>query len=241
MPYHYDDSDSDDYAHCCKQCGMKYRSQEGLRQHCIESPDHYYCEDCNKLCRSKYGLHDHYRQSPKHHWCVPCKHNFDSAQNLKMHTECQHGPRDVECVSDQCDRKFVNRSAMIKHLENGICSSGINRSDVHKCVRRTDDEELIMKEPISVAYDSWNGRAFECPLCDKEFDDVKPLASHLISRKHQDKIRLYTCPDCDSRFGLFSAFVEHVDSNKCNALSSYSLGNAIETVLEQLAGDFSEY
>ncbi|KAF9561630.1 hypothetical protein CPC08DRAFT_735496 [Agrocybe pediades] len=264
MPY-YSDSDSDDYSYGCDWCGTRFRSRYALIQHWTQSPqhhycqycdkhypnagalenhresDHFYCSSCEKVFESEHGLHSHYRQSPKHDWCDLCKRLFQNANNLKTHMRCVHGPKNVKCVSDHCDKKFISRSAMIKHLEMGKCPSGIDRYDVHKCVRRTDDDQLIMKAPISVAEDSWNGHAFECPLCDKEFDYAKSLASHLISPKHKDEIRLYSCPgwDCDLRFRLFSAFVEHVDSKKCDALSDHSLWNAIMRVLEQLAEDFS--
>ncbi|KAF4611450.1 hypothetical protein D9613_004330 [Agrocybe pediades] len=232
MPY-YSDSDSDDYSYGCDRCGTRFRSRTTTASIATNTT--------RTLVPWRTTENMITFISPKHDWCDLCKRLFQNANNLKTHMRCVHGPKNVKCVSDHCDKKFISRSAMIKHLEMGKCPSGIDRYDVHKCVRRTDDDQLIMKAPISVAEDSWNGHAFECPLCDKEFDYAKSLASHLISPKHKDEIRLYSCPgwDCDLRFRLFSAFVEHVDSKKCDALSDHSLWNAIMRVLEQLAEDFS--
>lgn len=65
---------------------------------------------------------------------------------------------------------------------------------------------------------SWNGVAFECPLCDREFTHLSQLNQHLSSPKHTKRDeKLYICkhPACQTKFETLSGLIQHVENGSC--------------------------
>ena len=119
---------------------------------------------------------------------------------------------------------FPSISAMTIHLESGTCVSGATRQKLNDSIRSRDKNHLITERlltypgangPVDTwASDAaWNGRAFECYFCPRNFRSLQALNSHLKSPVHEQK--MYKCPKCAVRFTLFSGLVQHVESESC--------------------------
>lgn len=65
---------------------------------------------------------------------------------------------------------------------------------------------------------AWNGYAFQCFLCQREFDQLHSLNQHLQSPVHFEANR-YRCPKCSRQFTVLSALVQHLESEYCQAIS----------------------
>jgi len=245
----------------CQYCDDHFYDFGDLESH-MES-FHYYCSECKKVFVNDTGLHEHYRQSPKHHYCAPCRRLFISANNLNavrfplclaftskanfvfQHMNSSvHRSKDVKCPFG-CGGAFVSRSALVLHLENGKCSSGITRKEIDRYIHERDTHNVITdparmiggpsQDTIYIATErSWNGRCYECCLCHNEFRTLKALNSHLASPKHRDKIYLCRGPSCGTRFTTLSAFVQHVESDKCGVMKFKSVQNAMDQMFGQM-------
>lgn len=123
---------------------------------------------------------------------------------------------------------------MALHLDQGNCVSGMNRAKVNELVVRYDRNNIITNPsrliggPAGTSYApavttykanqrSWNGDAYECYLCNREFSRLEDLNRHLNSPRHQEKI--YRCPrsDCRKEFTTLSGIMQHVESQSCDA------------------------
>lgn len=64
---------------------------------------------------------------------------------------------------------------------------------------------------------SWNGSAYECFLCHRDFKKLVGLNDHLRSPVHEKK--MYRCPPgyagCATEFRALSALCQHVESETC--------------------------
>ena len=122
------------------------------------------CSRCEIIFTNEYGLQEHYRQSNFHYYCSPCKRLFQSESNLKsvyqyhrkfiytiftdrlplQHLNSSvHRPKDVVCPFKGCGKKFVSRSALILHLEEGACRSGVNHTTINRYVCQYDTNNII--------------------------------------------------------------------------------------------------
>ncbi|KAF8971851.1 hypothetical protein BDZ97DRAFT_1693153 [Flammula alnicola] len=257
----------------CGNCELDFPTWIGLKEHFVQSPRHDYCQYCDahfdddkelehhyqtshsfcsqcwKVFENEIGLQEHYRQSERHHYCPPCDKLFLSASNLNSHLNSAiHRPKDVRCPF-RCGGQFVSRSALVLHLENGACSSGVDRATVNKYVRQydtnnviTDPARLLAGGSGSANQDiryyataaSWNGSGYECCLCHLVYRSLPALNQHLGSPKHQDKIYLCRGPSCGLRFTTLSALVQHIESEKCGVAKFKAVQNAMNGMLGQM-------
>src|ERR1700733_11050963 len=132
-----------------------------------------------------------------------------------------------------CEMSFVSVPAMMLHLDQGSCVSGMNRDKVNKLVVAydrnnviTNPNRLITSGPGGTAITTttyivsdhaYNGRSWECYLCNSEFSRKTALTQHLNSPRHQEKI--YRCPrsDCLREFTTLSGIMQHIESQSCEA------------------------
>ncbi|KAF9471814.1 hypothetical protein BDN70DRAFT_845083 [Pholiota conissans] len=264
------------YHNICGDCNLDFASSLGLKEHWVQSPRHSYCQYCNTHCandqdliqhydaehgykcchtcrrvfKNEFGLKEHYRQSELHHYCPTCDRHFISESNLRAHLNSSaHRPKDVVCPFRGCGAKFVSRSALVAHLENGACASGVDRTAVNRYVRQfdtnniiTDPSRLLTGSSANpdqnihyIATDaSWNGRGFECCLCHNVYRSLNALNQHLASPRHQDQIYLCRGPSCGQRFNVLSALVQHIESEKCGVSKFKAVQNAMDSVLGQM-------
>ena len=95
-------------------------------------------------------------------------------------------------------------------------------------VHQLDRDNVITRPMISlpgysnvetIATDrAWNGRAYECYLCTREFTSLNGLNNHIKSPVHEQNI--YRCPkmSCRREYKLLSGLVQHVESESCGVM-----------------------
>lgn len=134
---------------------------------------------------------------------------------------------------------------MTLHLEQGTCVSGMNRALVNERVVALDRNNIITNPsrlieggsapPTATTYlateRSYNGRDYECYLCEREFSALRSLNAHLNSPRHQE--RIYRCPkaECRKQFSSLSGIIQHVESQTCEVYQF----RAVKDVMGQLS------
>ncbi|EAU92390.1 hypothetical protein CC1G_00609 [Coprinopsis cinerea okayama7 len=225
----------------CQYCVEHFDDEWDLEDH--NDAFHVRCEDCNRFFKNEFGLHEHYRQSPYHRdqYCTPCRRLFTSENAYKNHLRSSiHQPKNVMCPGRGCGMGFVSTSALALHLESGGCPSGITRAEVNRIIRHYDRNNVITDPSRMIGNGgrgddvtyyatgaSWNGWAYECCICHKEYSTLRALNQHLGSPRHQSKI--YVCPwsTCGARFTTLSGFCQHVESESCDVLRANPLAKRI--------------
>lgn len=143
--------------------------------------------------------------------------------------------------------RFINKSALILHLESGSCRSGVDRRFIDKWVRDNDRSNIITdparlitagdrsNTQLIATERSWNGQAYECVLCHNEFRGLLDLNRHLASPRHQEKA--YRCPlrSCDTHFVSLSALCQHIESERCGVMKFRAVKEAMDNLLSGVA------
>jgi hypothetical protein len=137
-----------------------------------------------------------------------------------------HRANSIKCPF--CTQTFTVASGVAIHLESGNCASGVNREIIQRWIRQNDRNHVIynrmIEYPMGADTDTratdaaWNGRAYECYFCDREFSKLLSLNQHLQSPVHQAKI--YHCPrrSCTKEFTSLAPLVMHIESESCGAM-----------------------
>ena len=192
------------------------------------------------------GLHEHIRQC--HHYCPDCRRVFSNENNLRNHQKSSaHVPRTIHCPGRGCNKVFTSGAALILHMESGTCPGNIARRQVDEYLRRHDRRGAITKPERMIEYDtevkiwaterSWNGRAYECFLCHREFRALDDLNRHFASPVHEEK--KYHCPraysGCGKEFQLLSSLCQHVENGSCGMRR---FNNHFQRHIEDLTNNF---
>ncbi|EIN10396.1 hypothetical protein PUNSTDRAFT_142427 [Punctularia strigosozonata HHB-11173 SS5] len=173
-------------------------------------------------------------------YCEECDRWFQNVNNLRQHlNSARHKPKTVQCYmySRGCNQMFVSWSAMVLHLEEGGCRSGITRAEINRFVVERDRQNIITNPnrmitgpsgssfyepppPTIATEQAWNGGAYECYFCHSQFRALTSLNQHLASPRHSvaDGSRLYRCPntrDCGQQFFALSGLVQHIEWANC--------------------------
>ncbi|KAI0073427.1 hypothetical protein K474DRAFT_1666615 [Panus rudis PR-1116 ss-1] len=240
---HYVQSRAHSY---CQRCDEHFQDDEELEEHYEEA--HWYCRICETIFNSELGLHEHNRQ--KHWYCVSCKRVFQNENNLKQHLRsAAHQPKIFACPGRNCDSSFISRAALVLHLESGTCPAGATRQTVNKVALQIDRGRILTNPARMIEYGgggtsttwaterSWNGYAYECILCHREFQSLKALNAHLQSPAHEGK--MYRCPQawsgCGNEFRTASALIQHVESGSCGVTRFKSrMDNAIDSLASKM-------
>lgn len=96
-----------------------------------------------------------------------------------------------------CKRAFVSATGLSHHLESGSCPQApfLNREMVYKLVRSKDPGGVVAKNLIGwdgsgagsssskyqATSQAWNGHAWECYFCHRDFATSAGLNQHLNS------------------------------------------------------------
>ncbi|CAI4211291.1 unnamed protein product [Parascedosporium putredinis] len=142
-----------------------------------------------------------------------------------------------------CEKGFTAATGLTHHLEKGSCPNapGLSRDKVYEIVRSRDPQGAISKNLLgwygSVEYAaterSWNGDAYECYICHREFNQLNSLNQHLSSPTHQQS--LYHCPNtaCRMDFKNLAAMINHLESESCGFMRfdavQRTMGNLISS------------
>jgi hypothetical protein len=119
-------------------------------------------------------------------------------------------------------------------------------------MRKMDKNNVITKPMITmpgyenasnmVATDqAWNGDAFECYFCHREFDRLSGLNNHMRSPVHEQKI--YRCPGrgCGREYKALSGLVQHVESESCGVMRFSQVQAGARNGIEPFVGKMISY
>ncbi|CZT03158.1 related to zinc finger protein [Rhynchosporium agropyri] len=129
-----------------------------------------------------------------------------------------------------CKKSFATASGVTIHLESGSCSGcDLDRQKINNMVQRMDTNNVITRPMLTMpGYDnnvqdiaterSWNGRAYACYLCRRQFGTLRGLNAHINSPVHEQSI--YRCPGrgCGRDYKILSGLVQHVESESCGLM-----------------------
>lgn len=102
----------------------------------------------------------------------------------------------------------------------------LNRERILKIVSRLDPNHMITNKQIEwhreqtseymATQDAWNGDAWECYLCHREFNSRQSLTQHLNSSVHKQLV--YHCPNfrCGKESSTLAGLFNHLESESCN-------------------------
>ncbi|KAL1405866.1 hypothetical protein Q8F55_007545 [Vanrija albida] len=226
-------------AHECDRCFDWFNSENACWAH-MNAKNHFYWQcrddDCYITRPTEHAreLHEH----NAHLYCGDCYRHFDSANNLKMHLNSRmHRSDTLECPA--CDRNFVSATGLAHHLERGSCprAPNLDRMGVYRLVRELDPNNWFTNKDVElrkVTYSAnegaWNGCAFECPKCPREFGSLRSLNQHLASPTHLEY--LYHCQkSCTRQFKTFGAVCNHLESESCGAMTFNEVQRYMQSVV----------
>ncbi|KAI0890242.1 uncharacterized protein GGS22DRAFT_10905 [Annulohypoxylon maeteangense] len=174
----------------CSDCNRTFASWHSRSQHSTarnHTPLDFDCRCCKRPYASSTSRKEH--EAKEHNHCADCNRGFDNANNLRMHLHSRtHRGANLKCPF--CKTGFVSATGLAHHLEGGRCTAApLNRDMVYKAVRSKDPDGVLTKKLIgwtgSPTYEvngnSWNGDAWECYLCHRDFVSRNGLNQHLNS------------------------------------------------------------
>jgi hypothetical protein len=245
--------------HCyCSECNLVLKSQAALESHRqkVMHASEFRCCDCNIPFKDIHALNAHMasrahrkplqtaptksnsqkRTTIKDEFhCKDCKRTFMTTDSLRQHqNSVKHHPiSDLSCPFDKgCRAKFAAPSALIQHLESGMCRSGIGREKIRRLIEAYDPDHLVHKAPelenstsstspmlaSSVSLDSdfihlsedcseWSLIGSEAMSDYGPFDDGISIEIPTISR-----FRCSLCPEQRKHFATVQALEQHMQS-----------------------------
>ncbi|EMR67222.1 putative zinc finger protein [Eutypa lata UCREL1] len=210
--------------HECDTCSKYFGNRAAVVQH-MNASNHwmYDCPLCDETWPSKDKVDKHVIEY--HHHCKDCDRTFGDYNRIKMHLNSRtHRRSEMGCPF--CKRAFVSATGLSHHLESGSCpkAPSLDRDMVYKLVRSKDPNGIVSKKLIgwhgSSKYEAtgqaWNGSAWECYFCHRDFNTKTGLDQHLNSPIHQQN--LYHCPnrmDCGKDFKSLAGVMNHLESESC--------------------------
>ncbi|KAI1210071.1 uncharacterized protein F4807DRAFT_423720 [Annulohypoxylon truncatum] len=210
--------------HECDTCFRFFHSFSAVVNH-MNAKNHwqYKCNDCDDSFLSKEWLRDH--EVEDHFYCDPCKRYFSCYNNIKMHLNSRiHRGQNMQCPF--CKQRYTTATGAAHHIESGSCPSapGLDRDLVYRIIRAKDPNHIISNKLLewsdSTRYEAtsqaWNGFAYECSLCHRQFQKLESLSQHLSSPVHQQN--LYHCPKriaCGREFTSLAGLMNHLESESC--------------------------
>ncbi|OTA69524.1 putative zinc finger protein [Hypoxylon sp. EC38] len=226
----------------CGDCYRTFATWRSREQHVDalgHTPIDVYCSCCNCPSPNVQALREHMMES--HHYCHDCKREFMNANNLKMHLNSRiHRGNGIHCPF--CKTGYTTATGLAHHLERGGCpqASFLNRDEVYKVVRAKDPGGIISKKLIGwhgsptyeATHKAWNGDAYECYMCHREFMSLNSLNQHLSSPAHQQA--LYHCPNrmnCGREFKTLAAIMNHLESESCAYMRFETVRNTLGNII----------
>lgn len=222
----------------CNPCD-RWFSNNGYSQHINTSAAHrlpwesydWDCEfsGCNRSFVTEHARDQHHANAANHPYCEPCDRMFQNENNLRQHQHSKAHVGDFGSIACPfCKQVYTTASGVTIHLESGVCVSGLNRAKINDIVRQLDKRHVITRPMITMpGYDfvevtaterAWNGSAYECYLCERDFTSLRGLDNHIKSPVHEQA--MYRCPKagCRREFKLLSGLVQHVESESCGLM-----------------------
>jgi hypothetical protein len=184
--------------------------------------------------------------------CTLPSQSFPTVLSIYAHFLCQHNNSRVHESTNMkcpmCPRMFKAPSDVAEHIEKGGCNARINRHHVtaavhamniaptisiNKRITGPDSEHITTYSATERAF---NGRAYECYLCRRQFGTLNGLNAHLASPAHDSKE--FQCPkaSCGRKFTVVSALIRHIESEACG-IARFGM---VEGITHTLTNQFSK-
>ncbi|ELU45831.1 zinc-finger double-stranded RNA-binding domain-containing protein [Rhizoctonia solani AG-1 IA] len=240
----------------CDRCDRWFNSEYAYNAHRRDSSSHYMCWKCDKDFQTSTRLDQHLRQSSRHNYCTYCDEDFEDQDDLNEHYEdchefchsCNmhrnssiHRPRNITCPGNGRNAQFVNKSALLLHFEGGSCKSGLTRQKLNRLIAERDSSNFITNPnrlltgstETWATQKAWNGHAYECYFCHKEFRSLAQLNQHLASPVHEQP--LYHCPKlghgCRAQFKTASGLCQHIEDGSCGVARFKAIQDSMEILV----------
>ncbi|KAI1136434.1 hypothetical protein F5Y05DRAFT_415203 [Hypoxylon sp. FL0543] len=224
----------------CVTCSKSFASTGAARDH-MDAKNHwgYDCKRCDETFPTKEEVKEH--EIEDHYFCDDCDRQFNDYNAIKMHLNSRiHRGRNMECPF--CKKHYTTATGLSHHLEGGHCASlpFLTRDDIYKFVRLKDPTNLISKNLLgwkgSAQYEAsamaWNGAAYECYFCHRQFKKLESLNQHLSSPVHQQN--LYHCPNrpkCGREFSTLAALMNHLESESCGYTKFENVQKSVKNIV----------
>ncbi|PPQ91165.1 hypothetical protein CVT25_003142 [Psilocybe cyanescens] len=183
---------------------------------------------------------------PMIYTCAKCSKTFKTAGALSQHRmePLSHVEPIIPCPHNGCECKFKAVSCIAHHMESG--SHGHTRHDVTDIVHKLDKNGTISihrrigdsptngKKETYTYYateETFNGRGYKCPLCDRVCKTLNSLNAHLNSAAH-DKME-FRCWKCERLFKLVSALAQHLEACMCDTDTARRLDDHISRLANE--------
>ncbi|CZR68985.1 related to zinc finger protein [Phialocephala subalpina] len=222
----------------CDPCKRWFNDLNGYQMHIQNGPAHRYrseefeCGECTRTFSSANSLHQHCSSAAGHPYCIPCKRMFMNQNNLNQ-------------ASGFTTAAGVTSPQI--HLESGTCpKANIDRHGINRMIQQLDTNHVITKMLLTypdssnttyIATDrSWNGRAYQCYLCSRQFASLPSLNNHMKSPVHEQN--LYHCPGrgCGREYKLLSGLVQHVESESCGVMRFATVQQQAKSGIQNMVG-----
>jgi hypothetical protein len=119
-------------------------------------------------------------------------------------------------------------------------------------MRQMDKNHVITKPLLTMpGYESasnmmatdqaWNGDAYECYLCHREFEYLHGLNNHIRSPVHEQNI--YHCPGrgCGREYKALSGLVQHIESESCGVMRFNQVQAGAKNSIQGFVGKMISY
>ncbi|KAI2602819.1 hypothetical protein GGR54DRAFT_463087 [Hypoxylon sp. NC1633] len=227
----------------CRDCNRSFATRHAINQHTNALGHELLTFECH-MCYNKYSS-DNVRRNHKvedHFFCVDCDREFMNYNAIKMHlnSRTHRGSDGIQCPF--CRKGHATATGLAHHLESGSCpnAQSLNRDELYKAVRSRDPNGAITKKLIgwhgSPTYEAtertWNGQAFECYFCHRNFNHLSSLNQHLSSPAHQQA--LYHCPNrngCGRDFKSLAAVMNHLESESCSYMRFENVQKSVGNII----------
>ncbi|KAK3936866.1 hypothetical protein QBC46DRAFT_394087 [Diplogelasinospora grovesii] len=224
----------------CDTCHRYFTSDTARWQH-MEAVNHFAweCAICDETWPTEKARREH--EAEEHHYCCDCDRTFTSYNNMKMHLNSSTH-RGTKICCPFCSGKYATATGLVHHLESGSCAGApnLNRDQIYRMVRSKDPSGMISKNLIgwtgSSTYEAtdraWNGSAWECYFCHRQFGQMNSLNQHLKSPTHQQA--LYHCPkaSCRMEFKTLAAIINHFESETCGFTRFENVQNRVGDMIK---------
>ncbi|KAF2454907.1 putative zinc finger protein [Lineolata rhizophorae] len=242
----------------CETCPAEFRTQGAANQH-MNARGHWApswpCETCSKMFHSEAAASkeevDKHMTRAGHFktYCPSCDKHFMNENNLRMHLNSKaHRGSGVLCPF--CKTAYTTASGLLHHLERGSCARApsLNRETILRLVRARDADGIITTKRIGwrdgdedggqarlrATPAAFNGAAWECYLCHRQFRAVEALDAHVNSPVHMQAV--YRCPNvagrCGREFTTLAGLFAHLESESCGFMRFERVQRSVGTVLQ---------